>query len=158
VPGVRRALGLRKITRDVNGAIAKERANLRDPDARAEFWAERIADCERRRAKNQEMYHADAMSLLELKAENSRIDGERETAETELARLRDAGRRVDLDGRDLPSRCPERLCDPGSWTAPASKASTTWRVASPPTRSWTARRHATRPQPPLPVMASSILR
>ena len=47
----------------------------------AELWADKIADCERRRAKNQEMYRADAMSLDELKADNARIEGEREAAQ-----------------------------------------------------------------------------
>jgi hypothetical protein len=84
-----------KITREVDETIERERASLRDPNAMTEFWADKIADCERRRTKNQEMYRADAMSLDELKADNARIEGEHEAAQVELARVQDASARVD---------------------------------------------------------------
>ena len=83
-----------RVTRELDEAIAREELNHRDPGGAAEFWAIRPGELARARAKNQEMFRADAMTLGELRAETARLDGEREAAEEELARARDAGGRL----------------------------------------------------------------
>jgi hypothetical protein len=83
-----------RITRELDEAIAREEANHRNPDDAAAFWASRINDLARLRAKNQEMYRAETMTLDELKAETARLEEERAVAEEELAHARDAGQRL----------------------------------------------------------------
>ena len=61
-------------------------------------WADKAAECDRLRAKNQEMYRANAMTLKELTADNARLEEEKKAAEEELTRAREsAGRVEDLE-------------------------------------------------------------
>lgn len=71
--------------------IGQERAGtyLTDPAKEAKRWADRLAEVDRDRAKDQEMFRADAMTLDELKANQARLEEARKTAERELAALRD---------------------------------------------------------------------
>jgi hypothetical protein len=95
VPPKRRLLtDPERITRELDEAIAREEANHRNPDDAAAFWTSRINDLARLRAKNQEMYRVEAMTLDELKAETARLEEERAMAEEELAHARDAGQRL----------------------------------------------------------------
>ncbi len=63
-------------------------ADVSDEYVRAEF------ECDRRRAKNQEMFRADAMTLDELRAANAALDEERRAAEEGLRAAARAGERV----------------------------------------------------------------
>jgi site-specific DNA recombinase len=76
---------------DLDAMIEQERAStyLTDPAKEAKHWAERLAELDRDRAKDQEMYRADAMTLDELKANQARLEEARKTAERELAALCD---------------------------------------------------------------------
>jgi hypothetical protein len=67
---------------------------MRGPADAGRIWAEKIAECDRRRAKNQEMFRADAMTLAELKAANAALDGERRAAEEALREAARAEERV----------------------------------------------------------------
>ncbi len=75
-----------------------------DPGAEAKKLAGVIAECERKRAKNQEMYRADAMTLEELRASLDSLKAVREEAERALgeaeARLRRA-RDAEAEGEAL---------------------------------------------------------
>ncbi len=73
-----------KLAAHADAAIERERAAMRGPADAGKTWAEKIAECDRRRAKNQEMFRADAMSLAELKAANAALDEERRAAEEAL--------------------------------------------------------------------------
>ena len=54
---------------DLNAMIELERAVVRgDPDKETKLWADKLVECDRKRAKYQEMFAADAMSLDELRA------------------------------------------------------------------------------------------
>jgi site-specific DNA recombinase len=76
---------------DLDAMIEQERAAtyLTDPAKEVKRWAERIAELDRARAKDQEMFRADAITLDELKANQARLEEARKTAERELAALRD---------------------------------------------------------------------
>jgi len=73
-----------KLAAHANAAIERERATTRGPADAGRTWAVKVAECDRRRAKNQEMFRADAMTLDELKAANAALDEERRAAEEGL--------------------------------------------------------------------------
>ena len=84
-----------ELERQMDGAIERERAAFRNPDATVEVWMKKIAECDRKREKNQEMVRADAMTLEELKASNTALDQERRIAEEALSDLSEAASRVE---------------------------------------------------------------
>ena len=59
-----------------------------DPGKEARLWADKLAESDRRRAKYQEAFAADAVTLPELKAYLAELDETPKTAERELAALR----------------------------------------------------------------------
>jgi site-specific DNA recombinase len=74
---------------DLDRMIELEKRGLRgNPDKDAKLWSKQLADVERKRAKYQEAFAADAMTLPELKACLARLDETRKTAEHELEALR----------------------------------------------------------------------
>jgi site-specific DNA recombinase len=74
---------------DLDRMIELERRSGRgDPEGDAKLWAKQLADAERKRAKYQEAFAADAMTLPELKASLARLEEMRKTAERELEALR----------------------------------------------------------------------
>ncbi len=83
-----------RLAAHADAAIERERAAMRGPADAGRTWAEKIAECDRRRAKNQEMFRADAMTLDELKAANAALDEERRAAEEGLQATARAGERV----------------------------------------------------------------
>jgi site-specific DNA recombinase len=75
--------------------IEEERTSqARDPEHEAELWAQRIADCARRRSAYQDQQAAGLMSLEELGSRLKDLDNTRRIAEQELAALKDHRRRV----------------------------------------------------------------
>ena len=73
---------------DLDTMIELERADVRgDPDKETKLWADKLVECDRKRAKYQEMFAADAMSLDELKARLAELNQVRQTAERELEAL-----------------------------------------------------------------------
>ena len=105
---------------DLDAYIELERRESRgDPDREARPWTGRLADADRRRAKYQEAFAADAMTLAELKARLAELDETRKTAERELADLRGHEERVAALERDrdalpgsLEAQAPEVLDGP----------------------------------------------
>ena len=74
---------------DLDRMIELERAGTRgNPDKEAKLWAERLVEVDRKRAKYQEAFAADAVTLPELKAYLAQLDETRKTAERELDLLR----------------------------------------------------------------------
>jgi len=82
----------------------------------ARLWAEKLAEVDRKRAKYQEAFAADAVTLPELKAYLAQLDETRKTAEHELEVLRsreeyvpelEAGRDALLDSQE--AQAPEAL-------------------------------------------------
>jgi site-specific DNA recombinase len=102
---------------DLNRMIELERRTTRgNPDTEAKLWAEKLAEVERKRAKYQEAFAADAVTLPELKAYLAQLDEIRKTAEHELELLRGRAEYVqELEaGRDallnsLEAQAPEVL-------------------------------------------------
>src|SRR5215218_10651755 len=102
---------------DLDRMIELERRGTRgDPSKDAKLWADKLVEVERKRAKYQEAFAADAMTLPELKAYLAQLDETRKTAEHELEALRDqeqymrtleADRDVLLDS--LEAQAPEAL-------------------------------------------------
>ena len=102
--------------------IEQERAATcrTDPAKEAKRWTDRLAEVERDRAKDQEMFRADAMTLDELKANQARLEEARKTAERELAALRGREEHV----RNLEQR-RDALLDSLEATAPEALDSLT---------------------------------
>jgi site-specific DNA recombinase len=74
---------------DLDRMIELERTGTRgNPDKEAKLWAERLVEVDRKRAKYQEAFAADAVTLPELKAYLAQLDETRKTAERELDLLR----------------------------------------------------------------------
>ena len=101
---------------DLDRMIELQRGMRRDPGKDAKLWAEKLSEVDRKRAKYQEAFAADAMTLLELKAYPARLDETRKTAERELEALRgheeymrglEADRDTLIDS--LESQAPEAL-------------------------------------------------
>jgi site-specific DNA recombinase len=102
---------------DLDRMIELERKGTRgDPGKEAKLWAEKLAEVDRKRARYQEAFAADAMTLPELKAYLSQLDETRKTAEHELEALRgreeyvqelEANRDALLDS--LEAQAPEAL-------------------------------------------------
>jgi site-specific DNA recombinase len=102
---------------DLDRMIELERKGTRgDPGKEAKLWAEKLAEVDRKRARYQEAFAADAMTLPELKAYLSQLDETRKTAEHELETLRgreeyvqelEANRDALLDS--LEAQAPEAL-------------------------------------------------
>lgn len=100
---------------DLDAMIEEERAATcrTDPEKEAKRWTDLLAEVDRHRAKDQEMFRADAMTLDELKANQTRLEEARKTAERELAALRDRDKHI----RDL-ERDRDALLDSLEATAP----------------------------------------
>jgi site-specific DNA recombinase len=102
---------------DLDRMIELERRGTRgDPSKDAKLWAEKLVEVDRKRAKYQEAFAADAMTLPELKAYLAQLDETRKTAEHELEAIRgheeyvrtlEADRDALLDS--LEAQAPERL-------------------------------------------------
>jgi site-specific DNA recombinase len=102
---------------DLDTMIELESKGTRgDPSKDAKLWAEKLVEVDRKRAKYQEAFAADAMTLPELKAYLAQLDETRKTAEHELEALRgqeqymrtlEADRDALLDS--LEAQAPERL-------------------------------------------------
>ena len=102
---------------DLDRMIELESKGTRgDPSKDAKLWAEKLVEVDRKRAKYQEAFAADAMTLPELKAYLAQLDETRKTAEHELAALRsreeyvrelETGRDTLLDS--LEAQAPEAL-------------------------------------------------
>jgi SMC interacting uncharacterized protein involved in chromosome segregation len=102
---------------DLDRMIELESKGTRgDPGKDAKLWAEKLVEVDRKRAKYQEAFAADAMTLPELKAYLAQLDETRKTAEHELEALRgqeeymrtlEADRDALLDS--LEAQAPERL-------------------------------------------------
>jgi site-specific DNA recombinase len=102
---------------DLDRMVELERRDTRgDPDKEAKLWTEKLAEVDRKRARYQEAFAADAVTLPELKAYLARLDETRKTAEYELEVLRgheeyvrnlEADRDALLDS--LEAQAPERL-------------------------------------------------
>jgi hypothetical protein len=74
---------------DLDRMIELERKGTRgDPGKEAKLWAEKLAEVDRKRARYQEAFAADAVTLPELKAYLSQLEETRKTAEYELDALR----------------------------------------------------------------------
>jgi site-specific DNA recombinase len=74
---------------DLDRMIELQRRGTRgDPDKGAKLWAEKLVEIDRKRAKYQEAFAADAVTLPELKAYIAQLDETRKTAERELEMLR----------------------------------------------------------------------
>jgi site-specific DNA recombinase len=76
-------------------AIAREETALRNPDITAKAWAEKVVECDRKRAAYQDQQAAGLMSSDELRARLAQLEEQKATAERELARLREAEGRVE---------------------------------------------------------------
>jgi hypothetical protein len=75
--------------------IELERRGTRgDPGKEARFWAEKLAQADLKRARYQQAFAADAVTLAELKAYLAELDETRKTAEKEMSALRDHEERV----------------------------------------------------------------
>jgi site-specific DNA recombinase len=66
----------------------QRRGTLGDPSKDAKLWAEKLVEVDRKRAKYQEAFAADAMTLPELKVYLAQLDETRKTAEHELEAIR----------------------------------------------------------------------
>jgi hypothetical protein len=102
---------------DLDRMIELERKGTRgDPGKEARLWADKLAEVDRKRAKYQEAFAADAVTLPELKSYLAQLDETRKTAEYELEALRgreEYVRRLEAD-RDtlldsLEAQAPEAL-------------------------------------------------
>src|SRR5918995_305825 len=66
----------------------EKRGTRGDRSKDAKLWADKLVEVERKRAKYQEAFAADAVTLPELKAHLAQLDETRKTAEHELEALR----------------------------------------------------------------------
>jgi site-specific DNA recombinase len=80
--------------RAVQGRMQAENDGLRRPDTEAETIAARLADLDRERAKNQDLYRAGAATIEETTAANAGVDKRRTEMQEELARVRNRQSRV----------------------------------------------------------------
>jgi chromosome segregation ATPase len=84
-----------EIRRGMERLIEQERTSqARDPEHEAEVWAQKIAECDRRRSAYQDQQAAGLMTLDELGSKLRELDDTRRAAEQELAALQDHRRRV----------------------------------------------------------------
>jgi hypothetical protein len=67
---------------------------LQNPDATAKAWADRIAECARKREAYQDRQAAGYMTLDELGTKLAELDEERATAQRELDKIQDAQVRI----------------------------------------------------------------
>jgi site-specific DNA recombinase len=85
-----------EIRRGMEGLIEQERTSrTRDPEHEAEVWAQKIADCDRRRSAYQDQQAAGMMTLEELGAKLRELETTRRAAEREPAALKDHRQRVE---------------------------------------------------------------
>jgi hypothetical protein len=76
--------------------IEQERfERVRDPEHEAEVWAQKIAECDRKRSAYQDQQAAGLMTLEELGSKLRELHNTRTTAERELATLRGRRQRVE---------------------------------------------------------------
>jgi site-specific DNA recombinase len=87
-----------RLRADLDRAIELERGERGDPNREAKAWAQRIAEADSKRARLQHAYADGVLSLEDLWERLAEFDGEKATAERELAAVRDrAGRVQDLE-------------------------------------------------------------
>jgi site-specific DNA recombinase len=87
-----------RLRADLDRAIELERGERGDPNREAKAWAQRIAEADSKRARLQHAYADGVLSLEDLRERLAEFDGEKATAERELAAVRDrAGRVQDLE-------------------------------------------------------------
>jgi predicted nucleic acid-binding Zn-ribbon protein len=72
---------------DLEAVIEREKQTRGDPEREAKALASTLAEAERKRAKYQEMYAADAMTLEELRSRLDALEETRESARRELVAL-----------------------------------------------------------------------
>lgn len=75
------------LKRDLEAMIERERKALGDPEPGAKAAAATLSEVERKRDKYQEMFAADAMTIVELRAKLDALEETRETTRRELAAL-----------------------------------------------------------------------
>jgi site-specific DNA recombinase len=84
------------VRRGMERLIEQERLErARDPEHEAEVWAQKIAECDRKRGAYQDQQAAGLMTLEELGSKLRELDNTRRTAERELATLRGRRQRVE---------------------------------------------------------------
>ena len=80
---------------DLDAMIELERKAARgDPDRDTRFWADKLAEVDRRRTRYQEMAADDLISFDELRAKLTELDDTRRTAEQELTALQNRRERL----------------------------------------------------------------
>ena len=103
---------------DLEAMIEREKQTRGDPEREAKALASTLAEAERKRAKYQEMYAADAMTLEELRSRLDALEETRESARQELVALRVGARTSEPSSEtrncssSLTQRAPRRR-----WTA-----------------------------------------
>jgi site-specific DNA recombinase len=86
----------KEIRRGMERLIEQEQTSRsRDPEHEAEVWAQKIADCDRRRSAYQDQQAAGLMTLEELGFKLKELGNARRAAERELAAIKDHRRRVE---------------------------------------------------------------
>jgi hypothetical protein len=84
------------VRRGMERLIEQERLErARDPEHEAEVWAQKLAECDRKRSAYQDQQAAGLMTLEELGTKLRELDSTRTTAERELATLRGRRQRVE---------------------------------------------------------------
>jgi site-specific DNA recombinase len=84
------------VRRGMERLIEQERLELvRDPELEAEVWAQKIAECDRKRSAYQDQHAAGLITLEELGSKLRELDNTRTTAEWELATVRGRRQRVE---------------------------------------------------------------
>ena len=79
----------------VEQQLQSEIAALRNPERKIKAWMGRLAEADRMRMAYQRQQAEGLMTLEELRAHLSKLDGRRAEAESELAALQDSRRRLD---------------------------------------------------------------
>ncbi|MDP9426969.1 MAG: recombinase family protein [Actinomycetota bacterium] len=123
----------------VTAQVEAERKRYTNPAREIEAWQKQITKADTDRAKNQEMFRADAMTIDELQRSNAELDKRKATAQAELERLRDTERRI-TELADIPRRVEAHLHElslafanhPLQETAPANETGGNVCVQVPP--------------------------
>ncbi len=87
--------GPERITRQLDEAIAKETATLRNPDGEAALWLRQIEDCDRKRGAYQDQQAANLMTLDELASKLRALEETKAVAEKHLAECREGQSKVE---------------------------------------------------------------
>jgi DNA repair exonuclease SbcCD ATPase subunit len=103
----------KKLRRDLEAMIEREKETRGDPEPEARAWASTLSEVERKRDRYQEMFANDAMNLDELRSKLNSLEETRETARRELAALASWNERLEAFERDK-----ERLLESYATLAP----------------------------------------